>query len=80
MLHQSKRIAPQFAPLSPSLMPRAMGHSAPHRPMVSPCGPLVAHIDCSRGWKSLKQNPSFFEGRSMSSHVLSSTVPHQWPL
>lgn len=51
-----------------------------HPPMVSPSGPLVAQIDCSNGWKSLKQKPSFLEGRSISSQVLSRTVPTQWLL
>ena len=48
--------------------------------MVSPSGPLVAQMDCSSGWKSLKQKPSFLEGLSISSHVLSRTVPTQWLL
>lgn len=49
-------------------------------PMVSPSGPLVAQMDCSRGWNNLKQKPSFLDGLSISSHVLSSTVPTQWLL
>ena len=41
---------------------------------------LDAQMDMSMGWKSLKQKPSFFEGRSISSHVLSMMVPIQWLL
>ena len=41
---------------------------------------LEAQIDMSMGWKSLKQKPSFFDGRSISSHVLSMMVPIQWLL
>jgi hypothetical protein len=41
---------------------------------------FVAHIDWSRGWKILKQKPSFFEGRSINLQVLSKTVPTQWLL
>lgn len=40
---------------------------------------FVPQMDMSRGWNSLKQKPSFLDGRSISSHVLSSTVPTQWP-
>lgn len=40
---------------------------------------LTAQMDCSKGWKSLKQNPSFFEGRSMSSQAFRRTVPTHWP-
>ena len=45
--------------------------------MVSPWGPLGAQMDWSSGWKSLKQKPSFLEGRSISLHVLRRTVPTQ---
>ena len=38
---------------------------------------LDAQMDMSMGWKSLKQKPSFFEGRSISSQVLSMMVPIQ---
>lgn len=40
---------------------------------------LTAQMDCSSGWKSLKQKPSFLEGLSMSSQALSSNVPTHWP-
>ena len=40
---------------------------------------MVAQIDCSKGWYSLKQNPSFLEGRSINSHVFSNIVPTQCP-
>ena len=36
---------------------------------------FTAQIDCSRGWKSLKQKPSFFDGRSMISQAFRRTVP-----
>ena len=39
---------------------------------------FVAHMDWSRGWKSLKQKPSFLEGRSSSWQVFSSIVPTHW--
>jgi hypothetical protein len=48
--------------------------------MASPSGPRDAQIDWSIGWKSLKQNPFFFDGRSISSHVLRMMVPIQWLL
>jgi len=35
-------------------------------PIVSFSGPFGDQIDCSNGWKSLKQNPSFLEGRSIT--------------
>lgn len=41
---------------------------------------LVAHMDWSSGWKSLKQNPSFLDGLSMILHVFNKTVPTQWLL
>ena len=41
---------------------------------------LVVHMDWSNGWKSLKQNPSFLLGRSISSHVFNKMVPTQWLL
>lgn len=50
------------------------------RPMVSLSGPRGAHIDCSNGWKSLKQKPSFLLGLSMTWHEVSSIVPTQWLL
>jgi hypothetical protein len=37
-------------------------------------------MDWSIGWNSLKQKPSFFDGRSISSQVLKMIVPIQWPL
>ena len=40
---------------------------------------FVPHIDTSSAWNSLKQKPSFFDGRSISSHAFSSTVPTHWP-
>ncbi len=49
-------------------------------PSVSPSGPRAAQMDWSIGWNSLKQKPSFFDGRSISSQVLKMIVPIQWPL
>jgi len=49
-------------------------------PIVSFSGPLGAHMDCSKGWKSLKQKPSFFDGLSMTWQVFRRTVPTQWLL
>ena len=43
------------------------------------CLTLVAQMDWSNGWYSLKQKPSFLEGRSISSHVLRRIVPTHWP-
>jgi hypothetical protein len=37
-------------------------------------------MDWSIGWKSLKQNPSFLEGLSISSQVDKMIVPTQWLL
>ena len=34
-----------------------------------------AHMDCSKGWYNLKQNPSFLDGLSINSQALSKTVP-----
>jgi hypothetical protein len=34
-------------------------------------------MDCSMGWNSLKQNPSFFDGRSITLQLFSITVPTQ---
>lgn len=48
--------------------------------MVSLSGPRGAQMDCSRGWKSLKQKPSFLLGRSITWHEVSITVPTQWLL
>lgn len=42
------------------------------------CPTLVAQIDCSSGWNTLKQNPSFFDGRSRISQALRRIVPTQW--
>ena len=44
-------------------------------PMASPSGPREAQTLWSMGWKSLKQKPSFFEGRSISSLVDKIIVP-----
>ena len=57
-----------------------VGRGCTTAPMVSPSGPRAAHILWSMGWKSLKQNPSFFEGLSISSHVERIMVPIQWLL
>lgn len=43
-------------------------------PIASFSGPRGAHIDCSKGWNNLKQNPSFLLGRSMTWHVLSTVL------
>ena len=42
------------------------------------CFTFVAQMLCPYGWKILKQNPSFEEGRSKYSHVLIRIVPTQW--
>ena len=46
-------------------------------PSDSPSGPLLAQMDWSMGWKSLKQKPSFFEGLSISSQDERMIVPIQ---
>jgi len=38
---------------------------------------FVAQMDWLSGWKTLKQKPSFLDGRSISSHDVSNTVPIQ---
>lgn len=52
----------------------------PHPTLVlRPSGTFTAQTDWSSGWKSLKQKPSFLEGRSMSSQQCRRTVPTHWP-
>ena len=46
-------------------------------PRDSPSGPLLAQMDWSMGWKSLKQKPSFFEGLSINSQEERMIVPIQ---
>jgi len=57
-----------------------LGNGWTTAPRVSPSGPRAAQMDWSIGWKSLKQNPSFFEGLSISSQVDKIIVPTQWLL
>ena len=57
-----------------------VGKGCTTAPIVSPSGPRAAQILWSIGWNNLKQNPSFLEGRSISSHVERIIVPIQWLL
>ena len=57
-----------------------VGSGCTTAPRDSPSGPLLAQIDWSIGWKSLKQKPSFFEGLSISSQEERMIVPIQWRL
>ena len=57
-----------------------VGNGCTTAPIVSPSGPRAAQILWSIGWNNLKQNPSFLEGRSISSHVERIIVPIQWLL
>lgn len=64
--------------LSPGPWPCPL--ETPHPTLVlRPSGTFTAQTDWSSGWKSLKQKPSFLEGRSMSSQQCRRTVPTHWP-
>ena len=57
-----------------------VGNGCTTAPIVSPSGPRAAQMLWSMGWNNLKQNPSFLEGLSISSHVERIIVPIQWLL